>query len=255
MMSRSRCAVALAVLGCVVAAAPAQAASILYPDLRTLAPSGLRFDSGTLVPGGETHYVLRFSNTVWNAGQGPLEIHGTPGGSSTITQRIFDDAGGFTDVAVSSDLLFHPSHDHFHLQDFAEYELWTKAEFEAWIASGRNVGKAKHVGSKTSFCIMDTRRVSTLLGAPSSSYGECGSTVQGLSGGWGDTYDRSLPEQWVDVGVSPLADGSYVLRSIADPLDKLHESARRSDASRESAQANEATTAFTVRRGHIRITR
>ncbi|HEV2786160.1 MAG TPA: hypothetical protein VGV67_07230, partial [Solirubrobacteraceae bacterium] len=60
--------------------------------------------------------MLRFSNTVWNAGEGPLEIHGTPGGNSTVTQRIFDDTGGFTDVGVGTDLLFHPSHDHFHLQ-------------------------------------------------------------------------------------------------------------------------------------------
>ncbi|HEV2786161.1 MAG TPA: lysyl oxidase family protein, partial [Solirubrobacteraceae bacterium] len=142
------------------------------------------------------------------------------------------------------------------LQDFAEYELWTQAEFDAWIAPGRNVGTARHVGSKTSFCITDSRRVVTLPGTPStSSYEDCGSSVQGLSVGWGDTYGWALPEQWVDLGIAPLADGSYVLRSIADPLNKLYESAQRADLSRESTQANEATRAFTVRRGHIRITR
>jgi len=40
---------------------------------------------------------------------------------------------------------------------------------------------------------------------------------------------------------------------VVDPLNKLYESPNRSDASRESALANEATTAFTVRRGRIRI--
>jgi hypothetical protein len=79
--------------------------------------------------------------------------------------------------------------------------------------------------------------------------------MQGLSVGWGDTYVWSLPEQWVDLGTSPLADGSYVLRSIADPLNRLHESANRADHSRESVQANEATTAFSVVGGHIRKTR
>jgi hypothetical protein len=42
-------------------------------------------------------------------------------------------------------------------------------------------------------------------------------------------------------------------RWVADPLNKLYESDRRSDAARESAQANEALTAFSVRRGRIRI--
>ena len=58
----------------------------------------------------------------------------------------------------------------------------------------------------------------------------------------------------VDVGTSPLTDGSYVLRSIADPLNKLYESAGRADDSRESVQANEATTAFSVVGGRIRPT-
>ncbi len=254
MMFRPRAAVAFAVLACALMPAPARAATTLYPDLKTVPPSDLRFDSGTLESGGEIHYVLRFSNTVWNGGQGPFEIHGTPGvKNSTVSQRIFDDAGGFSDVAVSTDLAYHPGHGHFHLQDFAEYELWTKADFDAWTASGRKAGQAKHFGTKTSFCIMDTRRLETLPGTPSSRvYSQCGSTVQGLSVGWGDTYRWSLPEQWVDLGVSPLPDGSYVLRSIADPLNKLYESPKGSDATRESAQANEATTTFTVQRGRIR---
>ena len=200
--------------------------------------------------------MLRFTNTVWNAGQGVMEIHGTPGGNSNITQRIFDDAGGFSDVKVSTDLLFHPSHDHFHLQDFAQYQLWMKGDYDAWVASGRKAGQAKHLGVKSSFCIMDSKRVERFPGTPSSAmYSACGSTVQGLSVGWGDTYGWALPEQWVDLGASPLADGSYVLRSIADPLNKLYESPRRADASRESAQANEATTAFSVVGGRIRETR
>lgn len=254
MMLRPRSVAALVALACALAAGPAHAATSLYPDLKTLAPTALRFDSGPFTAEGEIHYVLRFTNTVWNAGQGPMEIHGTPGGGTTVTQRIFDDAGGFSDVAVSTDLLFHPSHNHFHLQDFAQYQLWTRADYDAWVASGRRNGQAKHVGSKSSFCIRDSRRVETLPGTPTGrgAYSDCGATVQGMSVGWGDTYGWALPEQWVDLGASPLSDGDYVLRSIADPLNKLYESNRRADDSRESAQANEATTAFSVVGGHIR---
>ena len=44
----------------------------LYPDLRTQPATDLSFDlrDGT--------YVLRFSNTVWNAGEGRLELEGDP---------------------------------------------------------------------------------------------------------------------------------------------------------------------------------
>lgn len=247
-------AVALVALATLLTPAAAQAHTSLYPDLRTLAPSDLRFDTVTYL--GVTSKVLRFSNTVWNAGQGPLELHGTPDGTSVVTQRIFDDGGAFTDVAVGNDFTYHPGHNHFHFEDFAEYELWSKSSYDAWVASGRNVGQAQKVGNKTTFCVMDTGRIQSLPGAPSRAvYSQCGTSMQGLSVGWGDTYGWSLPEQWIDLGSAFLADGTYVLRSIADPRNKLYESASRSDSTRESAQANEATTVFTVKRGRIRIAR
>jgi hypothetical protein len=173
-----------------------------------------------------------------------------------VTQRIFDDGGAFTDVAVGNGFTYHPGHNHFHFEDFAESELWTKSSYDAWVASGRNVGRAQKVGNKTTFCVMDTGRIQSLPGAPSRAvYSHCGTSMQGLSVGWGDTYGWSLPEQWIDLGSAFLADGTYVLRSIADPRNKLYESASRSDSTRESAQANEATTVFTVKRGRIRVAR
>ena len=250
-------AVAVAALVCaLVSLAPtaAESAASRYPDLRTLPPSDLRFDTVTYQ--GVTSKVLRFSNTVWNAGQGALELHGTPDGTSAVTQRIFDDAGSFTDVAVGNDFTYHPGHDHFHFEDFAEYELWTKRDYDAWVTSGRSVGRAQRVGTKTTFCVMDTGRVQSLPGAPAGPvYSQCGTTVQGLSVGWGDTYGWSLPEQWIDLGAAFLPNGTYVLRSIADPRNKLYESANRSDPSRESAEANEGVTVFTVKRDHIRVAR
>jgi hypothetical protein len=255
-LGRIRLASAIAVVGLVCAAAPAASsgATIKYPDLKTVPPSDLRFETVNYM--GVTSKVLRFSNTVWNAGGGPLELHGSPGGTSSVTQWIFDDAGGYTEVKVGDDFTFHPGHNHFHFEDFAEYELWTKAAFDAWIAGGRNVGKAQRIGDKTTFCVMDTNRLQSLTGTPLSPfYSQCGTSVQGLSVGWGDTYGWQLPEQWIDLGGAYLADGTYVLRSVADPLNKLYESANRSDASRESPQANEAITTFTVRRDKIRLSR
>ena len=74
------------------------AATLLYPNLRTLPPRLLRFDrTDVSVDGsGDLHNVLRFSNTVYNTGEGPLEIWARidptlnpPAGQAY--QRIYDD--------------------------------------------------------------------------------------------------------------------------------------------------------------------
>src|SRR4051794_22602610 len=59
-----------------VNAAAAPAATPLWPDLKTLPPRALKIDrTDVSVDGsGQFHNVLRFSNTVWNAGEGRLEI-------------------------------------------------------------------------------------------------------------------------------------------------------------------------------------
>ena len=195
--------------------------------------------------------MLRFTNTVWDAGQGPMELHastvGTTSGDKTrVYQRVYDAAGNYTSYHVG-DFVYHPSHNHFHFEGFAEYELWTRTEYDNWLASGRIHGQAQRRGTKTTFCLIDSLLVQSLPGSPSSAvYNECGNTRQGISVGWGDVYDYSLPDQWIDLGTSRLADGDYVLRSVADPKDVLYESADRRDASRESKQANEGVTFFTV---------
>src|SRR3954468_1332026 len=86
-------------------AAVASAATTLYPDLKTLPPRALQFDRADVGTGdsGNTgvHNVLRFTNTVWNSGQGPLVVsaHLDPATKrGNANQRIYDDAGNFTTV-------------------------------------------------------------------------------------------------------------------------------------------------------------
>jgi hypothetical protein len=205
----------------------ASAATAKYPNLKTLTPSSLQFD--TEVIDGATHWVLRFSNTVWNAGTGPLEllaaVDTSTGATKTrVTQHVYNTDGTWTD-STAGYFEYHEGHNHFHFGDFAEYELWTRVEYDAWVASGRSRGQAQRRGAKTTFCIMDTGRVQALSDSPLSAvYKTCNPSKQGLSVGWGDTYGYRLPEQWIDLGTSRLADGSYVLRSIADPRNLLIES-------------------------------
>ncbi len=69
---------------------------------------------------------------------------------------------------------------------------------------------------------MDSSRVAS-SGATAGKYWSCDDVLQGISVGWGDLYEGSLPKQWIDLGTSRLADGYYAIQSTADPENKLAE--------------------------------
>jgi hypothetical protein len=252
------------VLGSSVAA---QAATSLYPNMRTLPPRELRFDRTdvSVNSSGDLRNVLRFSNTVYNVGEGPVEIRATinkslkpPSGPAY--QRVYDDAGGFTDIPLSgSTLYYHDVHVHYHFDHWGGYELWTKAEYDAWIASGKTQGSPDLVGQKTTSCVTDEEFVTTLLRTvwpaqypPSKCMPDANNLIaQGLGVGWGDTYDYYRFEQWIDLGQSRLADGTYVLRSVTDPQNLVHESPGKADPAREASGDNSAITTFVVAGGQI----
>lgn len=255
---------ALFVLGAPVAA---DAATLLYPDLKTLPPRNLRFDRTDVSADstGDLHNVLRFSNTVYNVGEGPVEIRATINPnlnppSGTAYQRIYDTNGGHTDISLApSTLYYHAVHKHYHFDHWGGYELWTKAGYDSWIASGETIGNPDLVGQKTTSCVEDEEFIKTVTAAiwpadypPANCLPDANGVIaQGLSAGWGDTYDYYRFEQWIDLGQSTLADGTYVLRTVADPQNLVYESPSKSDSSRESVQDNSAITTFTVQNGAI----
>jgi hypothetical protein len=229
------------------------AESSSLPDLRSLPPIHLFLDTAEIQ--GTMHHVLRFSAIIENAGPGVLELRGQPaGGRTVVSQRILDDSGQIEERSVGQFVL-HPAHNHWHFEQFADYELWTRAAYDAWLASGRTAGQPGWRGSKTtgqdeSFCVRDSMRIRALPGvADTPAYDDCGQDIQGLSVGWADVYHFNLPEQWIDLGDTPLADGEYVLRVVADPMNLIYESPDRSDPKRESAEANEAITQLIIRDG------
>jgi concanavalin A-like lectin/glucanase superfamily protein/fibronectin type III domain protein len=265
LLSGRRLSVSLAFALLLVAlpALPAHAATSLYPDLKTLPPRDLRFDRTDVSAdgSGQLHNVLRFSNTVWNAGPGKLEMRGQIDPNTKTgpaTERVYDDAGGFTDLAAGS-FYFHPVHNHYHYDDWGRYQLWTKPEYDAWIASGRTQGSADDFGVKTTSCIVDEEFIRDLPGTPYPPLypsdgcfpNSSGLMVQGIGTGWGDTYDYWRFEQWVDLNQGSLPDGQYVLRSVTDPTNKVYESANKADTSREGQVDNEATTTFSIQGGNL----
>ncbi len=178
---------------------PASAQAGILPDLYTLEPDNIHLTRERL-DDGQLHYLLRFDNTVGNLG-GPFEITAEIGYGSPIYQNIYNrlTGGSIVDTErIATDLIYHPTHNHFHLGDFGQYDLLKKNP-----ATGR-YQQTEYIGTKTSFCIIDLLRVAG--SAPvSAGYRYCDDTVQGLSHGWADIYDWQLPEQWIDIGSSKLA--------------------------------------------------
>jgi hypothetical protein len=210
--------------------------AVLGPDLVTLA-----IDQKDLYLERSGHKtLLRLSNEVANAGVGPLEVFpspastdcdgdGDPANDRDATQRLFADSdlSGSYDPgadAVAEErgfgcMRYHPAHDHWHVVDFASYELHRE-----------QTGKLSANRQKVGFCIVDSRQAFTPPGSPTKPtypFGPPGSVgcdpdaTQGLSPGWADVYVFALPGQQIDV--SGLRRDRYCLVSRVDPTDQLLE--------------------------------
>jgi hypothetical protein len=209
-----------------------------YPDLVAIAPDDLYF-STELMADGTQHVLLRFTSSVMNAGEGPLELAGTakPGNTATVRQVVYDAPEGGEAVErrdLGVDLIYHPAHFHFHMEEFATFALFQ--------IDGEGNEVQTGTGGKQSSCVLDNVADSPDV-TVARTYQACELERQGLSVGWRDSYAASLPDQWVDLGDAVLVDGDYVLRYTVDPQRQLAEQGRVSN--------NVAETRFTVVDGVI----
>jgi len=208
-------------------AAPAAVGDRLLPDLRTLSPSGL-----SIANAKRKTKDLRFDYAAENAGPGALELtsrsedcdgDGVVSNDRTAIQRIYKDSDGngyFTrgadtgyDTQTVGCFVFHPKHHHWHLENFARYELQT--------LSGTTVGTT----DKVSFCLGDNFHTTPgLPGSPTGPYFSVCSrdSDQGLSIGWTDVYGAQLEGQSITLDSSTT--GTYCLVETADPLNHIAES-------------------------------
>jgi hypothetical protein len=133
---------------------------------------------------------------------------------TNVVQRIYDDGGGSRTVATPAVMFFAgDGHTHWHVNDLELYEL-IPLELTSTITAG--------LDAKIGFCFFDTHAYRlTLPGAPQSAhYTGCGTSsalavTMGLSVGWGDVYQWTLPGQYIDITGLPA--GNYRLRAVADP--------------------------------------
>jgi hypothetical protein len=192
--------------------------------------------------------VLRFTNTVMNLGDGPLEIYDY--GEGYAVQRVYTEDGAYLERRAG-ELVWHWSHAHFHFDDLNRFELWERDAYERML-EGDEEAEPEWVEDKVSMCLMDLVPVTDdpHQGAYAS---DCVQGAQGISVGWGDVYFFDIDEQWVVLD-GEFRDGDYVLRSIVDSENLFHESPGGSDPDRESHEANGATTWFTISGGRLVVT-
>ena len=248
-----------------VASPAADAATAQYPNLKTLPPRDLKLGSADITADGSGvfHNVLMFSNTVWNIGEGKLVMHGTINPTSldgTAYQRVYNDDGSSVEYPVGR-FYYHPQHNHYHYDNWGRYQLFTKSEYDGWVAAGKpkTLPNGVEIGTKTTSCVEDEEFIKDIPGAPYPGIFPGNGCMpdgnqmllEGISPGWGDTYDYYRFEQWIDLGNQLLPDGDYVLRSVTDDNNQIYESANKADASRESEADNEGITKLRIQGGKL----
>ena len=187
--------------------------ALLLPDLRTLEPSGLRISRFS----SDGTKLLKLTNSVWNGGFGPLELIGgvdTGSGTQHVIQRILKDDGEYSEKSIG-EFVFHPGHNHWHLDSFSVYELWT-------LQPNGMLDQVVATSGKVSYCLRDIYRSAEAEQIDRAGFTSCSPVRQGLSVGWTDVYQYYLAGQSIDI--TRLQDGTYALMSIVDPFNLIQES-------------------------------
>jgi Lysyl oxidase len=196
---------------------------LLLPDLRTLTPSHVSL----VIEEGSGNRLLRFSNAVWNAGSGALELNGDYDPQSEIVHavQVIEREDGTLLERPAGTFDYHAEHQHVHWDAFAYYQVWSSlpdGSLAEMLTSSEKVG----------YCLRDIKpyippegekELLELLNVPRQpGYSSCSWRRQGMSVGWYDIYHSYTSGQTLDI--SHLPDGTYALVSIVDPNQFLRES-------------------------------
>ncbi|MDZ4859085.1 MAG: lysyl oxidase family protein [Candidatus Hydrogenedentes bacterium] len=199
----------------------AQPVTDLLPDM-IIDPGFLSdYEIRSDIKPGKTH--IAFSNATANIGDGPIHIFGVKPKekheheelTQAVKQRIFRSDGSHFNRKAGA-FLYHPSHNHTHFEGWAMYRLRE-------VLPGEGVGEIVGTSKKTSFCLVDSFQYDpNLPNSPNDPvYAVCDDRAQGISVGYEDVYDKSIPGQWIDI--TGLPDGEYWLESDVDPDDNVLE--------------------------------
>ncbi|MGQ0536749.1 MAG: hypothetical protein ACT4PT_11850 [Methanobacteriota archaeon] len=252
-----------------LAPGPARVASDRLPTLAPVAAALL--DNDVVRDPSTGRYLLRFTNTIGNYGDGRVQVVAYGAGSdpddplATVLhayQRVYRTDGTYHDERVG-DVKYHTAHHHFHFLGAARYRLMDEStavptvlaeSFAPFLAPCNDdqylgdltdplavlLGWDCISASKVSFCLADVGIVSdrSRFFSHVPKYNACehnqnADWIQmGISVGWGDTYDRHLVGQAFDV--TELMDRPpqwYTLEATTNPDGLLWETNRGDPAS------------------------
>ena len=124
--------------------------------------------------------------------------------------------GNPTDPSNANLYQFSPCHGHYHLTDFAKYELLALNNMT--VLTGR----------KQAFCLEDFTKVD-----PNAGSAKYTCSNQGIQVGWSDVYGSYLDCQWLDV--TDIAPGQYRLKVTVNATPNVSTKLTESDYSNNTA--------------------
>lgn len=172
---------------------------------------------------------LLFTAAIANIGRGPFliaAVRGDTRGAWRVSQRFRERDGTLSERATPGALVFGGhGHEHWHVELGATYEI-------------RSIpgGKTLRAYTKVGYCFFDqvalsprTPGASTIPRIPKDTCSGRDRVLleMGLSPGWSDPYQWTLPDQRLDV--TGLEDGVYRLWATADPDNWFREADERNN--------------------------
>jgi hypothetical protein len=168
--------------------------------------------------------ILSFSATVGDEGPAPLDLEGfrQPGSDTMVAYEYFSRDGKVVGRARAGTFEFdtRPGHDHWHIEQFAQYSL---------LDATKQLAVRSH---KQSFCLVPTDAID--MTAPGAEWqpfqvglgSACGGDSaiwirETIPTGWGDTYTQSVAGQAFDITNVP--NGTFYIEVEANPTGVLHE--------------------------------
>lgn len=173
-------------------------------------------------------YALRFSVTIGNHGTVPLDFKSKTSEEENIVYAMQCTRWVARHQCIhresTGEFVYHnaPGHNHYHITDFAQYDLRTLTQDGQPDMSPQGLVAG---GEKISFCVQDTDPDEPgPLQVYNPIYTLCLEGHQGISPGYSDTYYGGLAGQ--QIVIDGLPEATYALVVTIDPTHRFFEGPR-----------------------------